>query len=506
MQLRPAGADDQTTALPTPPPEGKPTAAPTALGDLRGLIRDAENHPVPGAEVILVGITDGERTMYSCAMPGPVEPRVTTDTGGRFALHHADPAKTYTVWVSAPAFARANFPGLKTSASNELLLRPAVMVTGRVLATDGSPVGGLNVHLIQNDRSIMDDHGKVIFVNPYETTTDAAGRFRFDRVVSRERYDLFGEMNQPSSGDVLPVRLVTTGDHGSVLEVGDCRLTHGARVSGRVVLSDAAPLPPGSSLHLQREHGWADQSANLSPDGSFTFEGVPSEQMHFVAKVKGYDVLTERARQEMRNYHQMMENNALQGFQDEQAYDRSRQNWTLQVEGDKTNVELFLHSDAAVHAWIEAQVPSWIRKVDAQYPQGTAGLSFKELHDLAMQAQQMAPPPSASARPAPPVTWRFVISSEQPGALADLGRRATALGFRVHSTRPLADTEDFKQFPQAPGVTIPGLDKSLALDLRLSETPTAESLFGHELTLRQLMHDSGGSEWRLTGRVLPDNP
>ena len=81
-------------------------ADPAAEGDLRGLIHDADGHPVPGAEVVLIGLAEGNDTTYSCPMPGPIDSHATTGADGRFILRHADPSKTYTVRVSASGFSR----------------------------------------------------------------------------------------------------------------------------------------------------------------------------------------------------------------------------------------------------------------------------------------------------------------------------------------------------------------------------------------------------------------
>ncbi len=143
--LRPPDEGGQAIPTPAPSPVASPAAAnPAALDDLHGLIHDAGNHPVPGAEVVLVGVGDGEHTMYSCAMPGPVDARATTDAAGRFVLHHADRIgrcrwkATKSTWSfcciptrpSTPGSRRRPPPGYGSFFAHELTLRQLMHDSG----------------------------------------------------------------------------------------------------------------------------------------------------------------------------------------------------------------------------------------------------------------------------------------------------------------------------------------------------------------------------------------
>ncbi len=489
---------DQTTGTPTGADGG---ASPAHEQEVRGFIHDADGNPVAGAEIEPVGMSKGDSTMYGL-MRGKIDEQTTTDAKGEFVLRHADPDGAFILRVSAPGLARAIFTDLKpTPEERTLILKRGAVVTGQILAAAGSPAAGLKLTAVQTDRNVTG------FLGLYQTLSDAQGRFRFDGLGPAQTYDLFSPVNPSTDGDVLSARAITAGTDGSIQDAGVWQMSRGLHIRGQVRLADGKLLPPGSFLSLNREHAWGrHQRVDLPPDGKFAFQGVPAEAISFNAHVPGYDNLMERTKASLRSRAYLLERNPASLLRDVAEYERSGRNWQLQVTDDTDSLELLLHPNAAIDRWIAAQSSDWVQRIEADYPQGTAGMGRIELRDLALQAQRMVGTPDTGLDPRIPVTWRFVLSSEQESALAEVARRAKALGFEVHATGKLTDLE--QTFGLPPDLRTRNTDDTplLALELRLTELPAAELLFQHELALRRLMHESGLVHWQGTGRVLSPNP
>ena len=484
-------SDPAETAAATP----APAASPDQEAEVRGLIRDAAGHPVAYAGIVPFGIVKGESTAY-CPMRGKIDERATTDAGGEFILRHADAAGTFIARVGAPDFARKVFNGLKVGPGGQtLVLEREAVLTGQVLTTAGVPAAGVRLMLVQNDRNTA------TFLGTYEATTDPQGRFRFGEVGPGLRYDLFGLMTPAAPGDLLPTRGIVAGKAGDQQDVGSCRLQPGHQISGQVQLADGAPLPAGSTLTLSREHAWDMQRFDLPPDGRFDFRGVPSEAVRFTARVPGYDNLMERTQESLRDQSYVLEDSPSSFLRDVATYERSGQNWQLQVAGDQSGVTLLLHANAAIERWLATQPADWVQRVEADYPDGTAGLSRAELRQLARQAQTMVGTPETGLDPRLPVTWRFVLGSKQEPALVEIARRAKDLGVEALAPRHLRDIEELA------GLSPDLLDPNdpdhpmMGLEMRFTEPPSAEKFFEHELALRRLMQGDASVSWRMSGRV-----
>ena len=309
-------------------------------------------------------------------------------------------------------------------------------------------------------------------------------------------------MAPSAPGGVLPTRVVVAGGEGSTQDVGRCSAQPGHRIAGQVRLADGAPLPAGSTLTLTRQHAWDEQRVNLPPDGKFEFRGVPAEAVRFMARVPGYDDLAKRTRAALRDELDALEHHPASVIQDVATYERSARNWQWQVAGDQDGVDLLMHANAAIDQWLAAQPADWIKRVEADYPDGTAGLSRVELRQHAQQTLKMVGTPEDGLDRRRFVTWRFVLGSEQLSALAEVARQAKALGFEVLAARRLREIEGFAGLP--PDLLTPETPDHpmLGLEMRCTELPSAERFFEHELGLRRLMQENTSVSWQLSGRVI----
>jgi hypothetical protein len=59
---------------------------------------------------------------------------------------------------------------------------------------------------------------------------------------------------------------------------------------GSIILNDGGNIPAGTRVVLGAERGWDFQTAILSKDGNFEFNGVPTGKYFVTPSVKGYEL------------------------------------------------------------------------------------------------------------------------------------------------------------------------------------------------------------------------
>src|SRR5580700_4608486 len=79
-----------------------------------------------------------------------------------------------------------------------------------------------------------------------------------------------------------------TKDDGQEVDIGDIQLTAAHTLTGRVVLSDGQPIPPGMRVTAGADQAWDSQMAEVGADGSFEFHGLPTGVYGVHPSVKGY--------------------------------------------------------------------------------------------------------------------------------------------------------------------------------------------------------------------------
>jgi hypothetical protein len=252
---------------------------------LRGIVLDAHRRPIPRATIHPVGRKRGNGQQYG-GLDG-VDDLALSDENGEFALGVSAPGEELLLSIESPGYAPRTAYWLRAGPDpHEIAMQVGVTVRG-VVTKDGQPLRGIELGLAQDDRS--GEH----FTGEHTVGTDAEGRFTFVNVPPDDAWHLYGKMASARVHGALPARPVKTGADGSTLDVGTLALEPGARLAGRVVLSDGRDLPEGLRVLLGREHAWDTQTSEVGAGGTFAFQGVPRELCTLDARVGGY-VVSER--------------------------------------------------------------------------------------------------------------------------------------------------------------------------------------------------------------------
>jgi hypothetical protein len=86
----------------------------------------------------------------------------------------------------------------------------------------------------------------------------------------------------------IPVRPLQLGASGTVLDVGALEIEPGHSLSGRLILADGKPVPPGTPVSLSRAQAWDYQVTRVGADAKFSFSSLPTEEYSLSVRVPGY--------------------------------------------------------------------------------------------------------------------------------------------------------------------------------------------------------------------------
>lgn len=222
---------------------------------LRGVVRDARSRrAIPDARVRVEGETGG-------ADPSQGSGGLVTDLQGLFEAEGLAPGKV-TVWVEHADYTtrKENAVLAEGGSSVEIALSHGSTLGGVVFSETRQPVPGASVALQGGAPGGGD-----------ETTTDAAGRFRFDH-LSPARYKLRASLTGQSSEPAEAV--VVEGEPASDVTLV---LSGGATLRGTVSgLPETLRGGVTVSANGPREF-WA--TVRTGPDGRFELSGVPAGQI-----------------------------------------------------------------------------------------------------------------------------------------------------------------------------------------------------------------------------------
>jgi hypothetical protein len=260
---------------------------------LKGRVLDENGAPVPRAVVEPFGFGKGDGAQFG-GLEG-FDPLALTNQKGEFRLGVPEPGIGVYVKVTAPFLAPRRSKKLAAGPRpHDLTLSVGVTLTGR-LVQGGKPLAGVAVGAAQKDRNAES------FVGDFQAGTDTRGVFQLRNVPPEEVLNLYGLMSRLREHGAAGVREVRTGKSGSVSDVGDLEVKAGHKLSGRVVLADGKPVPPGTRVLLAREEAWDVQQAVVDKEGRFTLTGLPPELYSLSVNVKGYHLSPKNASTDLLN-------------------------------------------------------------------------------------------------------------------------------------------------------------------------------------------------------------
>ena len=155
-------------------------------------------------------------------------------------------------------------------------------IRGR-LVYDGKPVPGAEVGLVAHDSSMGRWYPEV------RIGTGDDGSFAITNVPPVRIWELHPTMESLASRGIGAdlVECETKYD-GQEVNLGDVRLMRARSLRGKVILSDAKPIPPEMHVTIGTSRFRDGRVMKLNADGSFRFDGLPDGIYSVIPAVQGY--------------------------------------------------------------------------------------------------------------------------------------------------------------------------------------------------------------------------
>lgn len=233
--------------------------------------------PVSGATVDVDGEEKGDTTHWGGI---DVDGMTMTDTEGEFHIGGPKPFTAIHVIIEAPGLAK-RWARLEPGKMGLLRMTEGVKVTGRLLHK-GQPLANLKLGISTVERRCG------VFLSGFEATTEKDGRFVFTNIPLGMKFQVFSIMESAKTADASFRREFDSGNNDEAIDLGEIQAPPAYRISGKVVLADGKSVPPKTRLLLSREQAWDTALVQLNQDGTFTFDGVPEEQITLSFSVAGY--------------------------------------------------------------------------------------------------------------------------------------------------------------------------------------------------------------------------
>lgn len=232
---------------------------------LTGWIVGLNREPLAGAKVRL---GSGEETV--------------SGADGRFEIAQVDPGKELEIEACRPDRLSVSYESAKLPDEPvEIVLPPAVRLTGRVVDPDGKPAAEASVATSSdsNPNPFLGPSSPCPAVGRGEATTDAEGRFVLESLLGGT-IQVWATQPGYLGSDFETVEVPDGGE----AEVPTLQLARGATVTGRVLREDGSPAPAAQVLAA----GEGDYSFSFSRwadgDGRYRIEGVPPGRQTITAR------------------------------------------------------------------------------------------------------------------------------------------------------------------------------------------------------------------------------
>ena len=245
---------------------------------VRARLVDLDGKGVAHAVVTTKGIREGMGNSYGSHL----EATTITDEKGAFTLTGKKDADFFILEMTARGLATTIFDVPPKKEEQTLTLGPGVAVRGRAMR-DGKPVAGLTFSLVQLDRSSGNFVGEST-----SAVTNAEGRFVLANVVPHDLLAMYSKTLDAATSGATSVKYVETGEHGSVIDVGDLPVRAARRLTGRLVMPAGTTVPPDSSVRIGRPIAWDSISVPVAADGAFAADVVPDEPLTVSVGVRGH--------------------------------------------------------------------------------------------------------------------------------------------------------------------------------------------------------------------------
>jgi hypothetical protein len=281
--------DVSTGTAPTATLKTRPSIVGAASHEVKGHVIDGQGNAVPDAVVTAVGVDTAKGSMFG-TIPG-LDALAVTNQNGDFELVCEKPLKRVLVTIEARTLA-IKFATLVTGVRRQTIeLSRGATIKGR-LVQDGKPVGDAEIGLI-GQRQGGFGGGLTTVGDPYpeiRVGTQQDGSFIISDVPTGVQWFVYAKMESVAPRGASEARACLTPKAGAIVDVGDIQLGPGYRFQGKVILSDARPVPDGMRVIVTSAHVWDSQTALVDKDGRFKFVGLPKGEYSISPAVKGYSL------------------------------------------------------------------------------------------------------------------------------------------------------------------------------------------------------------------------
>jgi hypothetical protein len=250
---------------------------------VRGMVIDPKGKPVVGALVEPQGYHSPDRGTGYGAIPGVERLSITNDKG-EFALRIPDAGAACDVRVRVRNYAPMIVRDITPSHPATISVAEGVTVSGRIRSGDGKPVSGVRIGIVQRDKASR------TFLGPDEIGTNDDGLFVLTNLAPNETYVVYGKMESFAPNAIVAKDVKTDAQ---TVDAGTFTVVPAHRLTGHAVVPEGRNLPAHTRVMLNRIGAWDQQTMELRADGSFEFNGVPSEDVNLIMNVPGLRLLPE---------------------------------------------------------------------------------------------------------------------------------------------------------------------------------------------------------------------
>lgn len=242
-----------------------------------GRIFGPDGNPVVAATLEVGGMVQGTTTHFGGLK---ADDMTLTDETGEYHLAGGEDFDALLVTLDAPGLAK-RWVRLEPGKKQLLRMKEGSRVEGRVLLGK-KPLAHAAIDMATTERACGE------YLKGFHAVTDDQGRFVFEHLPAKMKFDLFGLMDSFKQFQAGLLQNLDTPEDGQTLNLGEIQAQPAHRISGRVILSDGKAVPAGTRMLVDRSEAWDFTQIVLDKEGRFDLSGVPQERIGFMVSIKGY--------------------------------------------------------------------------------------------------------------------------------------------------------------------------------------------------------------------------